>query len=784
MSTNGRAIVGAEAFTSEPESSRWQEYPFALKATGDKMFCHGINQLIIHRAAHQPNPFARPGMTMGPWGIHFDTTNTWFAQGNDWLRYTARCQTLLQQGLPVRDLLYFTGEEANVHTKVARNELNPSPPEGYDYDLIHAETILKNVRIQDGKILLPHGMKYGLLVLQDFKGLTLPLLQKLQQLVIEGMIMVGKKPEYALGLQQYKGNQFKTIADSLWGSGEAIQKNVGKGQVFWGTSLATFLANLRIKPAFQFTSHSGDAPVLFTHRRTGEADIFFISNQRRTFEDLVGVFRVKNKQPEKWDPATGQTILMSLYDVAEDEIRVPFRLEPYGSLFILFRTPAAGQRLLTVKKGNEVALTTKPFPVHPRTLYHEVRDNFTITLWAKPEMNIMTRSSIHMGNVKHLYTEFYAIYPSGGRQLYGEKHATCGLAIGRNGVAVWENEDYPVMVLVAETALKGWSHVTLVYQDGVPSIYVNEKKIASGKKSVAVVHPGLGEAYLQEGASFYDGDMTAPRLFKEVLTFDQIRRLADYKPPYEMSLPPVEIMSHQHKPAFLFWQNGHYNIEEQSGKSRQFSITGIQHPLLLNNGWEVQFPPHSGAPISIILQDLISLHRHPEAGVRYFSGTATYKKKIFLQQGIFAEGRRLFLHLGRVEVVAQVIVNGRDLGILWKRPYMTDISDVVKAGWNNLQIQVTNLWPNRLIGDEQLPDPYRFTFDGSSGLEHLLGSGFEKIIGKPIERLPDWYLKGEPKPYDGRIAFTTWKHYAKDDPLVESGLTGPVTIQSAVMKLI
>ncbi len=77
---NNQKVVGAEAFTSEPDSSRWQEYPFAMKAVADKVFSKGVNRLVIHRFAHQPHPSVLPGMTMGPWGIHFDRTNTWWNQ--------------------------------------------------------------------------------------------------------------------------------------------------------------------------------------------------------------------------------------------------------------------------------------------------------------------------------------------------------------------------------------------------------------------------------------------------------------------------------------------------------------------------------------------------------------------------------------------------------------------------------------------------------------------------------------------------------------------------------
>ena len=133
------------------------------------------------------------------------------------------------------------------------------------------------------------------------------------------------------------------------------------------------------------------------------------------------------------------------------------------------------------------------------------------------------------------------------------------------------------------------------------------------------------------------------------------------------------------------------------------------------------------------------------------------------------------LDLGSIEVVAEVNLNGHDFGILWKRPYEIDVTDALLKGVNKLEVTVTNLWPNRLIGDEQLPDPDKFTPGGGT-------SGRDGMIGGYIEQLPRWYVDGQTKPADGRITFTTWKHYTKDSPLLESGLIGPVRLLQVVVK--
>ena len=112
---------------------------------------------------------------------------------------------------------------------------------------------------------------------------------------------------------------------------------------------------------------------------------------------------------------------------------------------------------------------------------------------------------------------------------------------------------------------------------------------------------------------------------------------------------------------------------------------------------------------------------------------------------------------------------------VWARPFIADITRAARAGINVLEVKVTNLWPNRLIGDEQQPDEDAFR-PGAGG------SGFASLSGGAIQDLPEWYRGGTPKPRSARVAFTTWKHYTKDSPLLESGLIGPVVLRSAVVR--
>jgi hypothetical protein len=196
----GRNVVAAEAFTGRIES-RWQDYPYAMKTLGDHMFAQGVNQLVFHRYAHQPDPAARPG-TMGPWGFHFERTNTWFNLARAWIDTLARSQYLLRQGRPVADVLVFAGEDSPNQSEYVRPDVSddasprpvqydrPQLPAGTKGDLVDADTLLHHTRVQDGAIVLDSGQRYRLLVVPSgIRTLSAPLAARVKALVGQGMAL-------------------------------------------------------------------------------------------------------------------------------------------------------------------------------------------------------------------------------------------------------------------------------------------------------------------------------------------------------------------------------------------------------------------------------------------------------------------------------------------------------------------------------------------------------------------------------------------------------------------
>ncbi|MBM3887839.1 MAG: hypothetical protein FJ388_01800 [Verrucomicrobia bacterium] len=165
--------------------------------------------------------------------------------------------------------------------------------------------------------------------------------------------------------------------------------------------------------------------------------------------------------------------------------------------------------------------------------------------------------------------------------------------------------------------------------------------------------------------------------------------------------------------------------------------------MALTGSWRVNFEPGRGAPASAEFEKLVAWDKHPDDGIRFFSGTATYRKTFELTAE--QAKRRVRLRLGEVKCIAEVRVNGHDLGVVWTDPWSVDLTGVVKPGKNELEVAVTNTWVNRLIGDAGLPEQRRITKTNV------------KFLREPP---PKAFLGFSPK-----------------DPLMPSGLIGPVRLE-------
>ena len=641
----GRNVVGAEAFTSG-DHEQWKMHPATIKALGDYEFSQGVNRFVIHRYAHQPYLNRFPGVTMGPWGLHYERTQTWWEMSTRWHQYLTRCQFMLRQGLFVADLCYLRPESPD------QTYFNPDPaaPTGYKFDECSAGALIARMSVEDGRLVLPDGMSYRLLVLPANHGLMTPALAgKIRDLVSAGATVVGPRPSASPSLSDYPGCDARVarLADEIWGDcdGRTVtEHHLGKGRIIWGRTVASVLAEMQA-PA-DFTSST---KLNWIHRQVDGHPVYFVANPKPATVESACTFRVHGLRPELWNPETGEISPLAVYQETADGETVPLRLAGSGSVFVIFRAPPPAFEAVTslTRNGQPVGVETK-----------------------RPAIKILRASYGVPGDAART------------RNVQGKMQA----------MADREEADFQVAELAQGDDPAYGTVKTLVVSytvDGQPFTLTGQDP--DTKSLLAALAAPNRAAELRSDAS------------------GQLQLVAT--------------------------QPGNYELKAVSGKTLRARVTAVPAPLVLNGPWEVSFPPKWGAPDHITLDHLASLSDSTNDGVRFFSGTATYRKTFDWQPAAGAAGnsRETWLDLGDVQVMAQVTLNGQDLGIVWKAPFQVNIARALQPGANALEIRVANLWPNRMIGDAALPATNRFTW-------------------------------------------STYEPFTKNSPLPKSGLLGPVSI--------
>ena len=460
--TYGKPVTCAEGFTSI--GPQWNDTLWSSqKPSFDHEACAGVNLVFWHAFTSSPREAGLPGQEYFA-GTHFNPQITWAKQAPAFISYLNRCQSLLQRGQFVADVLQYYGNHVPNIARLKQDDPAKILPT-HDYDTINEEVLLR-ANTENGMVTLPSGMKYRVLALPKAPVLSLAAARKVRELAQTGAVIVGPKPERATGLED--DAEVRRIADELWNSGK-----------------------IRDIPALKVLGEMGVAPDVegipdWIHRREGETDIYFLSNQNKVpFQGKI-TFRVAGKTPEFWDPVTGDRRVAPVFSSADGRTSVPIDLPPYGSLFVIFRN--------------------------------------------------------------------------------------------------------------------------------------------------------TGEAKPPHGANF---------------------------------------------PSFA-------------------TVSELQGP------WDVAFDPHWGAPATVGFPSLSDWTKNPDQGIRNYSGTAVYSKTFDLPKDARA-GEKFFLDLGEVHDIAEVTLNGRNLGVLWFPPLRVEITDAVKPTDNRLEIKVVNSWYNRVLFDQSLPKEKRLT---------------------------------------------------------------------------
>ena len=611
--TCGRNMVAAEAFTSNPGED-WKADPASLKVQGDWAFCMGVNRFDFHRFQAQPWNDRWPGMTMGPYGVHWDRTQTWWDMVPAYHEYLSRCQFLLQRGVTVADVCFLAPEGAPMVFRPPPSATTGNPPDhlGYNFDGCAPETLLERATVKNGNLVFPGGTTYRVLVLPEFRTMTPNLLRKIKSLVRAGATVIGPPPMKSPSLENFPDcdAEVQRMARELWGDcdGKSVTEHrFGKGRVIWRTSelppqaefgdfgiVTKWLAAQNVSPDF-----SADGPVRFTHRRDGDTEIYFVANREQNLVEANCTFRVSGKQPELFDPMTGATRDLPQFTEADGRMTVPMRFEPAQSFFVIFRQP--------VQAG------------------------------AMPGRNF--------SELKPLSSLPYSA-----------------------GSLIISSSSYEAT-------------------DGSVRLDVTDKVTAAVRR---------GSLDLLVGNETFGRD-----------------------PAYQ----------HAKQLRVEYVLNGQTNTTTTPENDwLALAATGqIAGP------WEVSFDSKWGGPEKITFDSLDDWSRRPETGIKHYSGTAKYRKLFTVPAGSLMAGKKYFLDLGLVKNLARVRLNGSDLGVAWCYPWRLDATGVLRDGDNRLEIEVANLWPNRLIRDAGLPPEQRLTW-------------------------------------------TTHNPYKPDSPLLPSGLLGPVTL--------
>lgn len=678
----GKKIIGAEAFTSW-DTERWREHPGTIKTLADKAFCEGINRLVVHRYAMQPwKEGVRPGMMMGPYGLHYERTQTWWEQSRKWHEYLARCQYLLRQGLFVADICYLQ-PQAPPFAYASHPRL------GYDWDECDAETVMNRMTVKNGRITLPDGMSYRVLVLPQTRLMTPELLRKIGDLVRAGATVIGAPPTNSPSLQNYPAcdQEVQMLAASLWGNCDGVvikERKYGKGRVICGISPEKALAKLGVKPDF-----SAQEQLRSIHRALPDADIYFVSNPEPRPKASACQFRVSGKTPELWWPETGRIERAPVYKQKNGVTSVALQLEQAASVFVVFRNKTGrGSPIVSITRDGDTLLdagaTTGPGI--------EIRS----AVYGVPGDPVRTR------NVR---AKLQGLLDAGDNNFYVTRMA--------------EGDD-PADKVVKTLTVTYISHGKRLTAQGLDTDYIHNVN-GTLKMTPSAVLDDPAKAF-----GFAVG---------------------------------VEPASSDGAVKFTAWVPGRYSAVRANGSKVEKLISALPKAIEPKLPWTLSFPAGNGAPAEVTLGRLQSWSEHPDSGVKYFSGTAVYRTTLEIPASLLTPGNTLRLNLGSVREIAQITLNGKDLGTLWKPPYVVAVGNAVRQGTNVLEVKVTNLWPNRMIGDEQLPEDSDRNPDGT------------------LKSWPKWLDEGKPSP-TGRITFAMWRLWKKDDALLESGLIGPVRIEA------
>jgi len=301
----GLGNVDAESFTTW---RRWKDAPHAMKRYVDRAFCEGLNMITFHTFANTRAEHGLPGRAYHA-GSDINTTTTWWEQAKPFMDYLSRCSHMLKQGKFVGDVAYYYGDKApNFFPEFHDVPVKPSlegMSAGYDFDVVNTDVLINRMDVAEGKLTLPDGMNYNLLVLPDINDIPNNVVKKVERMIAAGANVLVQNPE--------------------------IARNI-KGDVLHNMTIDDALALLSIGKDFI----GNESKLDFIHRKIGVIDMYFVTNKTDQQISEICEFRGSNKQVEFWDPVTAQQFNIPNKTIINDKTAVNLILPPFGSCFIVF----------------------------------------------------------------------------------------------------------------------------------------------------------------------------------------------------------------------------------------------------------------------------------------------------------------------------------------------------------------------------------------------------------------------------------------------------------------
>ncbi|MBB3210712.1 hypothetical protein FHS27_006560 [Rhodopirellula rubra] len=692
--TMGRPVVAAEAFT-DGSSKAWEQHPGSMKNQGDWAFCNGINRFVYHTFAHKTNE-RLPGMTMGPYGVHWDRGQTWWPMVDGYHRYVARCQSLLQQGQTVADILYLIPEGAPHVFQPPASALEGKgllrERRGYNFDGCAPSTLISRGSVENGRVVFPGGAAYELLVLPACDTMTPELLQKISSLVEAGATVVGSPPSRSPSLVDFPicDQQVHAIATQVWGTppfgSGLVERKFGKGNVIW--------ENVVDAKRYQ-------QPLT------------------RPITDALWIW-----YPEEYSGLVA---------------------EPCTRYFQCVFTVNADQPIesaqIEATADNDFQLSINESPVLSGENFNLIyRDE--VSSLVKPGKNVITVKAINTGehpNPAGLIACLNIQYRDGSEQ---------SITTDENWQSSrqFPSSDWVNAKQLGNVDMTPW-HLNLSASDSLAELYPNYRMTSDllAKKGVQPDFESNGPIrYTHRHADSFDLYFVSNRN-EEVVDAECVFRIEGRQPqrwdPLDGSthtLPQysskagrttIPIRFEPHQSFFILFGDADVPLQPIATQN----LVTYQTVASLEGSWNVDFDVGLGGPADVTFDGLTQWNQNSREGIKHYSGIATYRKTFDLPSSVQSNEHPIWLDLGTVHNIARVRLNGNDMGVLWCAPWRVDISSAVQPEGNLLEIEIANLWRNRLIGDRML----------------------------------------EP---DEQVTWTTYNPYESTSPLLPSGLLGPVEI--------